>query len=488
MIFNRIVEFVQMKKIVIAVLIIALLTRFIWLDVRPMDHDESVHAWIALKSVLEGHNYKYDPAFHGPFLYFSSALMFKIFGDSDFTARLTTALFSVLGVLVSLGFKRWIGNSAYIFTFFMLFSPSILYYSRYDRNDLIVLASFLTAIYFYLRYREERKILFACLSSFFFAILFTSKENWVEYLPIFILFALFYKIKFEKNLRLNIKGIFAGVVVFLAFSSFLYSSAFVCIFSGENPLNYLLNPSWIEHYSNVALSYWFSHAISFGKPKPHFHPVWFFIPILLKYEFLAVALFISSIPLIVKRFRDLSFLELFAIWWCIVALTFYHVMSYKTPWLVVHIATPLAFLGSIFVGREVFRKKSLMIVFVIAAIATVIASFYITYINYNDARNEELIYVQTQPQAIEMANEIRELVYSGKRVAVYVPQHYYWPLPWILRHEKNVTYYGDECPVGYDYVFTTAKEECEKKGYKALRSYEFRVGFYFYKMVKSSSP
>ena len=92
----------KFDRVIVALIIIAaIITRFVWLDVRPMDHDESVHAWIALKSVLEFHNYKYDPAFHGPFLYFSSALIFKLLGDSDFTARLTTAIFSLIGIIIA---------------------------------------------------------------------------------------------------------------------------------------------------------------------------------------------------------------------------------------------------------------------------------------------------------------------------------------------------------------------------------------------------
>lgn len=476
-----------LKRILPVVLLIAaVVTRFVWLDIRPMDHDESVHAWIALKSVLEWHNYIYDPAFHGPFLYFASALTFYLFGDSDFTARLPTALFSLIGVLAAIGFRRWIGDSAYIFAFFFVFSPSVLYYSRYDRNDLIVLSSFLIALYCYLRYKESKKTIFACFSAFFFAVVFTSKENWVEYIPMFIVFILVYGVKekglsYLKNL-INKVTVFA-LAIFLLFSSFLYSSAFAHVFNGKNPIEVILDKSWIEHYANVALSYWISHAISFGEVKPHFQPIWFYTPMLLKYEFLSLALAISSIPLVLRK-RNLSFIELFSIWWCFVALLFYHVMSYKTPWLIVHIATPLAFFGSIFAGKEVFRRNSTKLVFALAALATLVVSFHINYVNYNDAKNEELIYVQTQPQAIELANEIRELVHEGKRVAVYVPQHYYWPLPWILRNEKNIVYLGDKCPSGYDYVFTTAKDECEKIGYKAIKSYEFRVGFYFWKMVK----
>ncbi|MEM1577308.1 MAG: TIGR03663 family protein, partial [Archaeoglobaceae archaeon] len=67
-----------MKKIVLVavLLVLALVTRMSFLDLRPMDHDESVHAWFAYRQVIESPSYKYDPAFHGPFLYFAISLSF----------------------------------------------------------------------------------------------------------------------------------------------------------------------------------------------------------------------------------------------------------------------------------------------------------------------------------------------------------------------------------------------------------------------------
>jgi uncharacterized protein (TIGR03663 family) len=488
--------------LLILLLITALLTRFVWLDVRPMDHDESVHAWIALYDVLKNHNYVYNPAFHGPFLYFATALSFYLFGDSDFTARIAPALFSVFGVFIAFSFRRWIGNAAYILTFFMLFSPSILYYSRYLRNDLIVVSSFLAALYFYLRYREENGKSNVFLVALFLAIIFTSKENWVEYLPLFLLFIPIYGFYIEgkeylkKDFRSRITALILGLAVFITFSAFLYSSAFVYLFGGERtPLEAITDESWIQHYVEESLSYWISAAISLGgEQKPHFHPIWFYSLLLLKYEFLAVALAFAGIPLFWQKIRRLSFLEAFSFWWMVVALLFYHIMSYKTPWLVVHIATPMILFGSVFSGRKLFGgifndeivNKTLAVAVGFAFLATLVVSLHINYINYTDAAGEELIYVQTQPEAVELVREIKERLSEGKSVAVYAIQNQYWPLPWMLRGEKNVVFVGDHCPTGFDYVFTPVKEECEKKGLKALKGYRLRVGYVFWEMVSGS--
>ncbi len=475
---------------ILLILAIAIATRFIWLDVRLMDHDESVHAWISYYDVLKDHTYIYNPAFHGPFLYFVTSVLFHFLGDSDFVCRITPAAFSILGVIVAYLFRRWIGNAAYLLTFFMLFSPSILYYSRYMRNDLIVLSSFLTALYFYLRYREDGKIGFALIASFFLAIIFTSKENWVEYLPCLLLFIPLYGFYSEgraylRNVKSNLPAIILSSIIFLLFASFLYSSAFVYIFGGDKtPLEALANPAWVEHYLNTSISYWVSAAISFsGQEKPHFHPVWFYSVILLKYEFLAVSFAIASLPVLKARIssRRLSFLEAFSAWWAFVALVFYHIMSYKTPWLVVHISAPLMFFGCVYAGREIKNREAIIATLFLCA-ATLVASLHVNYVNFYDAAGEELIYVQTQPQAADLVKEIEKLLAENKSVAVYAKDNQYWPLPWMLKG-KNVIFYGDRCPVGYDYIFTTVKE-CEKEGYRILRGYDLRVGYTFWEMVR----
>ncbi len=69
------------------------------LGVRPYHHDESIHAFFSWKIVHDGvSSYRYDPVYHGPVLYLASALCMWLFGDSDFTGRLSAVLFGA-GVL-----------------------------------------------------------------------------------------------------------------------------------------------------------------------------------------------------------------------------------------------------------------------------------------------------------------------------------------------------------------------------------------------------
>lgn len=459
-----------MKKIAIALIIIALATRLAFLDLRPMDHDESVHAWIALKNVVERPTYVYDPAFHGPFVYFIISLSFIALGDSDFSSRLPVALFSVLGVFFALKFERWFGKSAYFFALFMLFSPSILYYSRYARDDLIVVSSFIAFLYFYFLYREDRKPWNAIIATIFLAIIFTAKENWVQYFAV-----LFFAILIDKVRKRDFKidaNILPCIAVFFLFSAFLYSSAFAYLIHGKG-IEVMFSKEWVERFVERSLPYWLSQGIS----SPHAKPVYYFANILLRYEFLPIAIAIASIP---KR-KSFEFKETLAIVWVVTALVFYHAMIYKTSWLVVHIATPVAFFAMVFMRRDFFEKRETRTAFALGFIATLLVSIHVTYFDYNNV-DQPLIYVQTQNGAVEMASRIRDLLSQNRSVAVFAIDGHYWPLPWMLRSEKVV--FTTQCPGGYDYVFAAKRDYNCLKGYEIVKSYELRRYWEFYELKK----
>ncbi|MCS7118824.1 MAG: TIGR03663 family protein [Archaeoglobaceae archaeon] len=463
-----------MKKILIALMIFAIITRFAFLEQRPMDHDESVHAWISLKNVVESPSYSYDPAFHGPFLYFVISLTFLAFGDSDFSARFPVAIFSIIGVFFAFKFERWFGKSAYIFALFMIFSPSILYYSRYARDDIIVLSSFIAFLYFYLLYREKRELRNAIFAVIFLVVIFTSKENWVQYFTVVFLALTLYRymrrdFTFDRN-------IIPCIVLFIFLSSFFYSSAFAYAINGKNWVEVILSRDWIDRFFEKSIPYWFSQGLG----SAHEKPIHYFINILLRYEFLALALAIASFPLKIER--KFEFYEIFAICWLVIAFLFYHAMAYKTPWLVVHLVTPLVFFAIVFIRRDFFDNRDFKITFAIGLIVTSLISVQVTYFEYNNVLEQPLIYVQTQEGAIKMANRIRDLVSQGYSVAIFAVDGHYWPMPWVLRDEKVI--FTTTCPRGYDYVFAARRDYRCLSGYEIVANYELRKYWEFYELRK----
>lgn len=119
----------------IAILIVAIFTRFYILGDRTMSHDESLHTKFSWDLYRQG-VYVHTPLMHGPILFHVTALMYALFGDNDFTARIYPAVLGVLMVMFPVLFRRWLGRwGAILASIMILISPLLLYYNRYIRED-----------------------------------------------------------------------------------------------------------------------------------------------------------------------------------------------------------------------------------------------------------------------------------------------------------------------------------------------------------------
>jgi uncharacterized protein (TIGR03663 family) len=137
----------------------AVFTRFYMLGDRVMSHDESLHTLYSW-NLYAGKGYQHDPLMHGPSLFHITALMYFLFGDNDFTARIGPALFGIAIVILPYWFRPWLGRvGALAASFMILISPGLMYYSRYIRHDTFL--DFFTLLMFlsffqYMRTRADR--------------------------------------------------------------------------------------------------------------------------------------------------------------------------------------------------------------------------------------------------------------------------------------------------------------------------------------------
>ena len=462
-----------------ALMLLAFLVRVIILDARPMDHDEGVVAYLAYLLFKNGY-YRYDPAFHGPFIYFATAALFKLFGDSEIVTRLLVVFFSLIGIFTAIKMERWMGKGAWIFALVLTFSPSILYYSRYYRNDMIVLPAFLVVIYAYLRWCESGRERYVYLATLFFAIIMTSKENGYIYLATFLSFAFLYGLFSEgasylkrKLLEWDVKKVRICVI-----SAIIFASIFVPLYSaGFADMDgvYRATIGGIEHW------------VSMHERKDHWKPIYYYSKILLRYEFFTLAIAFAAIPQFWKRIKMASRLEYFAAYWSVTALIAYHILSHKVPWLLVHMVAPLAMFGSVYAGKlfDVWENRGFRLSLLIVFIAMLAVSIHINYINYNDAR-EDLIYIQVQPSAVELADRLKADVDAGKKVLVYEESNDYWPLPWYLR--KSSVAFSSRYYSGFDVVVTSERlsEKVERRGYKPDGVYEIRPGYFMVYLARAT--
>jgi uncharacterized protein (TIGR03663 family) len=158
------------ERIFLLIILAALIVRFLFLDLKLFHHDEAIHAWFSYRLLTEG-SYTYDPVYHGPFLYYVTAGMFALFGDSDFVGRvlpavLGTATITLLYPVCRLGYLS--RNGTLVAALFLAVSPNMVYFSRFLRNDIFVVfftMLLLVAVLYYLEYRQRRYVLLAAAAA-----------------------------------------------------------------------------------------------------------------------------------------------------------------------------------------------------------------------------------------------------------------------------------------------------------------------------------
>ena len=160
-----------------ALMVVAAVMRLWDLDLRAMHHDESLHAYFAFQ-LSSGAGYQHDPMMHGPLQMEATAGLFRLLGDSDFTARLLYAIAGVVLVGMPYFFRQRLGNlGALLVAVMFLFSPTLLYFSRFARNDILMAVFTFGLVITMWRYLDEGKNKYLYLFAGLLALAFATKET-----------------------------------------------------------------------------------------------------------------------------------------------------------------------------------------------------------------------------------------------------------------------------------------------------------------------
>ena len=172
--------------LIIAITTAAIFTRLWALGTRVMSHDESLHVYYSWL-LATGKGFAHNPMMHGPFLFDATALMNLLFGASDFTSRLIPAFLGILIVIaIPQLLKPWLGQAGSLMaSTLLLISPFILYFSRYIRHDILVIAWALLAVVAIFRYLANRWEGDLLLLSAALALMLSTMELAFIYLAIF---------------------------------------------------------------------------------------------------------------------------------------------------------------------------------------------------------------------------------------------------------------------------------------------------------------
>ena len=144
---------------------------------RAIHHDESLHAFYAW-NLYSGNGFQHNPMMHGPFQMEATAAAFFLFGDSDFTARLLYALAGTALVALPFFFRSRLGRlGAVLVSVLLAFSPAMLYFSRFARNDILMAVWTLGLVISMWRYLDEGKSRYLYIGSALLALAFATKET-----------------------------------------------------------------------------------------------------------------------------------------------------------------------------------------------------------------------------------------------------------------------------------------------------------------------
>jgi len=472
---DKIKNIFTFNRIFLLILILTIFLRFWTLDLKLLHHDEAIHSWFSYELLTKG-TWMYDPSYHGPFLYYATAGMFSVFGDSDLVARLLPALFGTLLIPLVYCIYR-IGyinkNQTLLASLFIAISPNMLYFSRFLRHDIFMLFFTFLLLVAILYYFERGQLRFILIAAVAMAGALSCKEEMPVIILIFASFFIFSIWRGKFTLPPSWKrDLLFGLILVTAIMSVLYTGfgAHPETLAGQN---FQITAQGVHFEMNT--TGWYKavdHWTGMHNQQRLGGPFYFYIPFYLMYE---LPIFILAIigtlqfiltgvdlTLALKRLKNIILIrklslttgylaetslhqlqnprpgysksdEFFrlCIWWMILTMAFYAYVGEKVPWLLIPQLLPMCFVA-------VYKLNWQKIAFVLVGCIFLVAmSWHVAFIPVDI--NEPIVQVQNS----EEMREVMQLIDASDNVVVASKD--YWPLPWYYRGDRwnKIKFYGN---------------------------------------------
>ena len=456
----------------VILVVVAAVLRLVHLGDRPMHHDESLDAWWAWR-LLEGEPYTYDPVYHGPLRFFVTAGFFRVLGESEATARLLAALCGTALVALAGATRRWLGNVGSITAAALLcVSPSMLYFSRFGREDLPFAVAELALVLLVVAWLRQPATWHPPVLGAVLAAAFAIKETSfivVAVLGVYVGALMVLELTDRRRGRTTPpdarawsaflapgpRALVQGVVAFAFTFSLLFSVGFTDL-------------GGIGAGAFDGISYWLSQQpVNRGsQPWPYY------LAILAGYEWPILLLAGAGLVVAVRRPDPVRGL---LVWHALANLAVYSWASERFPWLVVHPLVPLILLAGL--GAEaLYRRLPRLLVTApapltprrvgLGAAAVTLAALVVLAVPpvYRDPSSPHhlLVAVQTSPELVAIRDrvEARYLLAppdDPPRVVIDTRDSATWPWAWYLR-DRPVLYadlgQDPDAVVGADVVLT----------------------------------
>ena len=239
----RLPHFGWLEWTILAIAIVAAGMRLWELDGRTMHYDEAIHLHFAWK-LAQGVEFIHSPWMHGPLQIELVAIVLNFVGDTEFIARLPYALFGVALVVLPYFLRYQIGHMGAVCAAVILaLSPTLLYFSRFGRNDILMVVWALLLFILMWRYTTTSRRRYLYWSALVVALMLATKETAFFIILFFGVAALALGIRQLREFgagqrRFASLGGAAGFFVFLAALTLPQAAAMVSVI--QEPLGLVL--------------------------------------------------------------------------------------------------------------------------------------------------------------------------------------------------------------------------------------------------------
>jgi uncharacterized protein (TIGR03663 family) len=475
----------------IGILIVGAFLRLYNLSLVPLHHDEGVNGNFLVTLVREG-KYAYNPEnYHGPTLYFFSAVIpwiarffgGKAFGDNygltTFNIRLVPAAFGIGTIWLALLLRKRIGTIGALSAAGLLaISPGAVYLSRYFIHESLFVFFTLGIVVAALKYYDSGRASYLILASISAALMVATKETWIINGPVLLIALVTTGIYFR--LRETLAGRrsewplgerwrqtierFGGPVP-LATVALVAFAVFITV-------NVLFYSSFFTNYPKgvsdamQTLRFW-SH-----RTHEHEHPWYQYVYWLLQEE--SVLMILAGAGALIAVWRANNRLAVFLSLWSFGLLAGYSLVGYKTPWISLNFIVPLALTSGYTLDvayqklREFGQPRLFILLAVLIAAPCVYQMYELNFVHYDDDAYP-YVYAHTRRELHAMLGEIDRIskrTGTGTDTGIAIVSPDYWPLPWYLRDYKKVGYYQQIVATNEPIIIgSTAQEEQLKQTY-----------------------
>ena len=475
----------------LSILFVGSVLRLYDLSLVPFHHDEGVNGNFLVTLVRNG-TYQYDPQnYHGPTLYYFSAIIPWIvrffggkaagdaYGLTTFNIRFVTAAFGVATIWLALLLRKRLGTiGALSAAGLIAISPGAVYLSRYFIHESLFVFFALGIVVASLKYYDSGRSVYLILATIAAALMTATKETWIINGPVLLIALVatnaYLWLREKSNRKSRRKSpeslgesaqktlerfggpIGIATIVLVAFALFLIVNVF---FYSSFFTNY---PKGV-HDAISTLNLW-RH-----RTHEHEHPWWQYGYWLFQEE--GLLLLLGAVGALFAVWRANNRLAVFLSLWSFGLLAAYSLVGYKTPWISLNFIVPLALIGgyaldSFYQKLREFEQPRLFIALAVLSVA--ICGYQMISLNFVHYDDDSYVYIyaHTKREMLTMLDEVDSIakrLQTGNDTGVAIVSPDYWPLPWYFRDYKRVGYYQQIVPTNEPVIIGSKAQEEQLK-------------------------